>query len=493
MIATHLPFQRMLLGVVASCLLFGLAPGRPVSAQSLSPTDPGWPAGPFGGAAPFIGDGSPTDRALFPAPARPDLFQERQISYVNASAATVNEAALEAEYYSFDELQAEMKKLAWTKGSVRIVPYGSLWADMTYSTQPVYPGAYTMWVESAQTHHEPAFVIDARRTRLGVDLSGPTVPIGCGFKSGGKVEIDFFGSSVTENTAGILLRHAYWEAKNEYWRFLVGQTWDLFSPLYARTLSYSVGWQGGNIGYRRVQFRAERYLNFSDDFQVAIQGALAQDIANDFTVPAIAGVIREPSDWPIVEGRIGTTLGPRGKGCRPVELGVSGHIGETGFHLPAVFPGPGDDLRFRTWSLNADASVPITDKLSVQGELFIGANLSPFLGGIGQGVSRYLQVPIRDRGGWFDVQYEWTKKVRTRFGWGVDNPLDQDILVGRTFNEFIYGNIEVAITERLTSGIELTYWKTLYADDRLVVPPGTVKITEPGETFNTNWMVKWSF
>ena len=63
-----------------------------------------------------------------------------------------------------------------------------------------------------------------------------------------------------ENKPTIMLRHAYVEVKDDDFRFLAGQTWDVISPLNPNMLMYSVGWDGGNIGYRRAQFRGERYL-----------------------------------------------------------------------------------------------------------------------------------------------------------------------------------------------------------------------------------------
>ena len=44
--------------------------------------------------------------------------------------------------------------------------------------------------------------------------------------------IDFQNSVLTtENKATVLLRHAYAEVKDDDFRFLVGQTWDVISPL----------------------------------------------------------------------------------------------------------------------------------------------------------------------------------------------------------------------------------------------------------------------
>jgi hypothetical protein len=400
--------------------------------------------------------------------------------------------------YTLDELKTEMKKLAWTKGDFRIVPYGVLWADMVYATSRTNPGSYTLYVFSADEHGENAFAIDARRTRLGLNVEGPPVPLFYNAASGGRVEIDFQGSfATTENRAGVLLRHAYWEAKGDYGRVLVGQTSDVMSPLYPGTYNYSVGWYAGNIGYRRAQFRVERYMHLSDTFLLTSQFAAAQNVVPDLaTVP---GVTRESAGWPILQGRVAGTIGPRGTGCRPLEIGVSGHIGETGFdfnvpgpsaHNPFNLP-PVHDLRVRTWSLNVDFRKAITERLGVQGELFTGENLSPFFGGIGQGICPARRSAIRSTGGWFDVWFDLTPRWQTRAGWGLDDPNNHDLLVGRTYNQYYYWNLGCAITKNLFSGIEITSWKTLYQDNRPA--PFDTGPTRPGESVTFDWMVKYEF
>lgn len=401
------------------------------------------------------------------------------------------------EYYTLDELKGEMKKLAWTKGDFKVVPYGAFWGDLIYATERTTPGAYTLWVNSAQTDGEDEFIVDARRSRFGLDVAGPEIPLLWNAKSGGKVEIDFFGDGpVNPNRAGILLRHAYFDVKNDDFRLLFGQTWDVISPLYPGVLSYSVGWDGGNIGYRRTQLRLERYLNFSDVLKMEVQGSLNQDIIPDFPT---ASVDREPADWPLIEGRLGWVVGPRGKGCRPITFGISGHIGEMEFDFrdpspPPLNLPPEDDRRFRTWSLNADVRVPLTDRLGVQGEFFTGENLSSFLGGIGQGVCACNRNTIRSTGGWIDVWYDWTDRFHTHAGWGLDDPVNTDFLVGRTYNQFIFLNFSYDVTKSLVTGIEVTSWKTLYQDRREGQVPDTVLgPRRPGEAVVVAWMLKYGF
>lgn len=403
----------------------------------------------------------------------------------------------EEEFFTLDELKGEMKKLAWTKGDFKIVPYGSIWADMMYQTTRTNPGAFTLFVPSAALDDEDAFIIDARRSRIGLDVEGPPIPFFHNAKSSGRVEIDFHGNFINENQPGIQLRHAYWQVKNEQFGFLVGQTWDVISPLYPGTLNYSVGWDGGNIGFRRTQFRLERYLTFSPVFLLMLQGSLNQDIATDF--PTTPGIEREPANWPLIEARVAATLGPRGKDARPITWGFSGHIGQTGFDFTAPGPPPlslppEDDARFLTWSFNTDLEVPITSRLRLQGEFFHGQNLSPFFGGIGQGVCPCERVGIRSTGGWLDLRYEWTSQLRSYAGFGIDDPHDDDLLLGRTYNQFIFGNIVFDLTPKLTMGFELSFWKTLYQETRVgQIPDALLTPSEPGDSLVYQWMVQYSF
>lgn len=393
--------------------------------------------------------------------------------------------------------EAAAKKHAWSLGDFRIVPYGAFWTDMNYATSRTNNEAYTLYVYSRQDQGESSFTIDTRRSRFGLNVTGPMIPLLDYAQSGGKVEIDFQGAFVTENKASVLLRHAYWEAKNDYFRVLVGQTWDVISPLYPGTLNYSVGWEGGNIGYRRAQIRLERYFYPSDQCKVELQASLNQDIVSDFATTA--GIRRELSDWPVVEGRLGAALGDVCEDPNPVTFGVSGHIGETGFDFltagpPPLSLPPADDTRFRTWSLNADWRAPLTPNMGVQGEFFTGANLSAFLGGIGQGVCPCVRVPIRASGGWIDFWIDWTDCLHSHFGFGVDDPNNADSLVGRIRNQFFFTNITLDVTDKLVTGFEVAFWETSYHELRTgLIPADQLTPSEPGEAVVFQWMIKYGF
>jgi hypothetical protein len=394
-----------------------------------------------------------------------------------ALAPVVPPPAPDACYLTMDELRGEMKKFAWKKGDFTITPYGWLWGNSVYANQRTSPGSYTLFVTSPTVDKDNEFIVDARNTRLGFDVAGPDIPLFCDAKCGGKVEIDFQNSVLsTENKATILLRHCYAEMKNDEYRFLVGQTWDVISPLNPGMLLYSVGWDAGNIGYRRAQVRGERYLNFSDVSMVAVQASINQQVFEDSATDVVKG---QPSSWPVCEGRIGWTIGERAKGCYPIVVGVSGHIGNEEFD--SVLFGPNDNRR--TWSGNLDVRIPFTECLGVQGECFVGENLGAFLGGIGQGVDPVTGNTIRSVGGWFEVWYDWTCRLHSHVGYSVDDPNNNDLHLAseKSYNQFYYGNLMYDLSANCLVGMEVSSWKTLYVD------------LDPGNSIRTEFVLKYGF
>ncbi len=377
---------------------------------------------------------------------------------------------------SLDELRADVKKEVWKKGDFSITPYGILYFNTVYASQRTSPGSYTLFVHSASLEPESEFVVDARTTRLGLDVIGPSLPTFHGAQSGGRVEIDFQNSLLsTENRATLLLRHAYGEIKNEEFRLVFGQTVDVISPLMTGTLQYGAGRDVGNIGYRRAQLRVERFFALSDTFLTTAQFSINQQVFEDGNT-TING---ETPSWPILEGRMGWTLGPRGKEDLPWVIGLSGHIGEE----QADIDGVGFNQRHRTWSGNIDLDLPLSDRFGVQAEYFVGENLGAFVGGIGQGVDPTTLRPIRSRGGWIMLRYDWTPSLHTRVGYSVDDPWNEDIVtVGKkTYNQSIFGNVSYDVTQKLMVGLEVSSWKTLYRD------------LLPGEAVRCEFVIKYGF
>lgn len=384
---------------------------------------------------------------------------------------------------------------------VTIKPYGALWIDMMYATARTNPGTYTLFVNSREDQGEDAFAVDGRRSRFGLNLAGPGLPEWADSTTAGRVEIDFQGSFVNENRAGVLLRLAYLEVKDSEWRFLAGQAEDVISPLTPNTINYAAGYNSGNIGFRRAQFRAERQWLGPEGGGFTLQSSLNQDVVTDF--PTDPGIRRETAGWPVCEGRMQWAAAPitmlNGQRTSPLKCGVSGHIGESGYDFLTVGPPPTllppeDDARFITWSINFDFEWRPADWWRVRGELFRGANLSSYLGGIGQGVCPCRRVSIRGTGGWVELGWDWTVCWRSHVGFGIDDPQNADSLVGRIQNHSIYTNVLVDLSPQLTTGLEIAVWRTLYHDLRAGQVPDSLLIPDaPGEAVTIDWMVKYAF
>lgn len=401
-------------------------------------------------------------------PAAPDLPPD-------GSGADDGETTFDAALANVPPLE-DYESLAWRKGDYTIVPYGIGWLNMAFDTERTNNGAFTFFVFSRDVEGQPGFTINARATRLGLDFTGPPVS---GASYGGKVEIDFFGSAQTENRAGVLLRHAYGEFRTDDWRLLGGQTYDVVAPLNPGMLNYTLGYAAGNIGYRRAQVRAERYLRPSDNALVTLQAALARSIVTDFVTDTTT-LEGHDAGWPTIQARAALAFGGDGADLRPIELGVSSHIGQEAVDFQA--PPIDLDVPFTSWSLNVDLHCPLGQFWGVQGELFWGDVLGTFLGGINQGIDPDSRLGIRSLGGWGEVWLQPSDTWRFHAGYGIDDPLNSRLSIGRrTRNQVFFANAIYSVTDLFDVGVEMSWWETQYQG------------LAPGESLRLETVVRYRF
>ena len=380
------------------------------------------------------------------------------------------------------EMAAFIQKNSWKKGNFTFTPYGFFQTNIQYQDNPSTRLDYILWA-NPQTHGDrPQFGIDAKSTRLGMIVGGPnTCFLGQWFKTAGQVEVDFQGQFQYYNKPGILLRRAFIEMGNSNWRFLAGQEWDLASPLNPNSLNWAVAFCAGNLGYRRPQLRVERMLNHSSCFQTKVQFSINHSIAVDGCASTTDDVVDYNAKWPILEGRVGWTFGYRGKGGNPIVIGISGHIGEENYDFD--FPvNPQYNADRITWSGNVDATIPLTSRLTLRGEFFAGENLSMLLGGINQGINLNTGEPIRSIGGWAELDYQWNSRLRSNFGYSIDDPLNQDLSAGnRCYNQSIYLNAIYNLNKDFEIGMEVSRWKTGYLGSSMP------------ELTRLEWMARYKF
>jgi len=363
-----------------------------------------------------------------------------------------------------------------------IQPYGYFKFDMSYDDSAVNGagGDYIISVkpENNTTRGDDAFSITVRQTRLGTKIFAPNIG---DLKVMGRVEIDFYNpvtDARNENKSTPQMRHAYGELTGNDWSVIFGQTSDVVSPLNPSTLNYTVGWFGGNTGYRHPQLRFTKWWACANDSQFKVETALSRDINSNKG----SGVIDDGQDTgvPTVLGRLSYALPLAG---RKMVAGVSGHYGQEEIDWAEV----GDDDNVNTWSVNADLVVPVSEKVELKGEVFWAENFDSYFGGIGQGVnddasSRSFKDEIETMGAWAQVGYKPNSEWAFHTGGGLDDPIDGDLAEGdASHNFFAFTNANYYFSKYLSTGVELTYWRTDY------------KNTDDGDNFRIQHSWKLSF
>src|SRR5881394_2224705 len=342
--------------------------------------------------------------------------------------------------------------------------YGCVKLDAAYDSSRISAGNFARWVESEQIRrNDDEFNITANQTRVGLRLSGEPSD---DFRYGGVVEADFYSGIGADNSPSPRLRLANvnLEWPNIGFGVLAGQAPDVISPLYPRTVNYSPAWWQGNIGFRRPQLRLTETLRPAPDVEFNVEVAATRTIASTlFTPMDFLGDPGADAGYPTAQGRVSVTF--PGIGKRPVTLGVSGHWGQVEHDLT----NDNERILFTSWSGSVDVKFPITRWLTIQGEAYIGSNLGPYVGGIGQGVSVPLLKPIDDGGGWVAASLAPWKKWSFNFGYGIDRVDRGDVMATlnpitdpRVSNQMYFGNVYYSLNARLQLALEVMHMRTTF-------------------------------
>ena len=335
----------------------------------------------------------------------------------------------------------------------RFKPYGYIKLDAVYDDSRTNYGNFILYVpDESKNDNNNEFNMTARQTRIGLDILAPE---SSDWEAKGRIEIDFYGDGTAkhENKAEPLLRHAFLEVKKGQFSLLAGQTFDLISPLVPDVLNYTVGWAGGNLGYRRPQLRLTNIYPLNESSKLSMALAIARTSGiGDF----MGENVGENVGFPTVQGRLALTTKLLTK--KDTVFGISGHYGEEEYQG-----------RIKSWSINGDFDIPLSDRVSVKGEVFVGYNLDDYFGGVFQGVNTTTQKAIRAIGGWMQAGYQHSKKWRYNVGLGIDDPRNDDLTYNpdptknmRDRNSFYYGNVMFNLIPPVNIGLEYSYWETGY-------------------------------
>ena len=290
------------------------------------------------------------------------------------------------------------------------------------------------------------FTFHPRLTRMGMNYRGPLLDSLGGSRISGKIETDFQNGG-RESRAVARYRHAYLQLGWENSSLLVGQTWDIISPLYPTVNGDTLMWNAGNLGDRRVQLR----YTYEPQSGLSLRAGLGLTGAVD-NQDADGNGVRdgEASTMPNLQGRFGYHA-PDGR----VRAGVWGHYAQ--METDALFGGVKD---FNSYSFGGDYEIRFHPAISLKGELWKGSNLSDFRGGIGQSFNTATGEEIGSRGGWVELGLRASRYAFST-GYTIDDPENEDLLPrARTKNRAWYVTNQFRLAPPVLLGLDYLYWKT---------------------------------
>ena len=261
----------------------------------------------------------------------------------------------------------------------------------------------------------------------------------------GAFEIDFAGGA---GTSAIRLRQAY--GKLSFWHNLeivAGQTTDLISPLVPAAASDTQLVFAGNTGDRRPQLQI---LLPGDRLRagvaVAANGSLARvDADGDGRIDGMA------SARPMLQWLVEWHWPQHGDDAR---VGAWGHVAS------AELAGGGG---YGGASFGIHAYVPVSRRVVVLGEGYLGSNLADIGGGIAQAYNPTLQRTVRGGGGWLELAMAASDRHLLALGASTDLAREDDVDTGApTRNSTAYGVVRYKPRTAVEVGLEYLVWSTRY-------------------------------
>ena len=267
----------------------------------------------------------------------------------------------------------------------------------------------------------------------------------------------------------------YGEVSDGRWRVVAGQNFDVFAPRDPDTLPTGKLAVTGNTGAYRPQLRIERNFEVGAGFggvvQVAASAPITTALPDEVDVANLqTEEVVEDNGWPNVEARLNLGFGmpserAGGRRLRPVELGVSGVVGQLRV-LDNIRPSDPLTLDFdRTsvsvWGAAFDGQIALGRNFGISGELYTGQGLGEYMAGIFQTYNRASNKAVPTSGGWGQFYVYPADNLRFNLGYGIDNATDSGVF-GLQRNSAIFANVVWDVNAWLQLGLEGNYKLTLY-------------------------------
>ncbi|MBM4096789.1 MAG: hypothetical protein FJ261_08440 [Planctomycetes bacterium] len=305
-----------------------------------------------------------------------------------------------------------------------------------------------------------------RLTRLGLEYYHPEFEAwDMPMHVWGRIETDFLVRSTEASPINppsrelMRLRLAYAAFQRGDWSFVIGQDWDLFSPLLPVVQAGTQMAYAGNLGDRRPCAYISYDHDFGEGVRIQFQNGICLANAIDQSDQGGTG-IRDNEDYglPGYQARLGFVLPSDRHEVQPVMFGVGGIIADDDAGAPV---GRSGARIFPIRGISADLRFPINHWLTFQGEAWTGYNLNDFRGGIGQGVNTVTGKTIQATGGWGEFVGQAVKWHRFSLGAGLDKPMGDEVPDGgRTRNLVYWASSQLVLDPGVVLGLEYYYWMT---------------------------------
>ena len=338
----------------------------------------------------------------------------------------------------------------------------------TFSTTRQFSPSLPLLLNPASPTNQDTntFSLHARQSSINAKFSGPEV---CGLTPGGEIYTLFFNDNITDDNYGLLVYFAYGELKNDRMRFAAGIQKDIFNSLGPTVLPISVLYASGNAGSYRGQIRYERFVHMSENAQLTFQIGVSEPIAT-LVRPQLIDPLIEDNGWPNIECRLLLGFGETqnlmgGRKQRPVELSVSGVVGQLRISKPIPGPGtPGPDrIVDDIWAVGCDFQYACTDRMGVKGEFFVGQTLAEYNAGVVQNFNSETFEPVRTMGGFCEIYYYVNPNFHLHCGYGIDDPFNSDLSDGQiSSNQTFFTTVLWNLSKNVQFGMEFDYRTTNY-------------------------------
>ncbi len=307
------------------------------------------------------------------------------------------------------------------------------------------------------------FGMTVRQTRLGMRYNGPQI---ASARISGQVELDMFsGNATLPNSVGFdvpRLRLAFGRADWKTFSLVAGQDWSVFAPLNPTSFAgFAIPDMAasGNLWIRSPQIRAEWHKQ-KLLFQIAATDPNVGDYPSTFSTVRVAG-IGERGRFPGFDSRLSYSSGA-------LALGLSGHYshGKNAGTIGTANFQTGVD----SWGVAGDYIVPITSVFNLTGEAYQGRALGIFSSALGESVTAVRtagQHGVESRGGWIQLQANWTKRWQNNVAYGIDAMNAHELPVGnRNKTQTYMGNLVYKWSPSVSLAWEWKRFLTNYRNQR---------------------------